>query len=826
MTRKIFSLILILTMLVSLLGFNYVCYAFADVEFAGGSGTEADPWQIASAIQLNNVRNYLGTDNRDKHFILTDDIDLNIEPYNTGIGWEPIGDWWDSESSNFQGTFDGDNHTISGLFINMPDAPVLWDETDSLSLGLFGEVYNATIKNINLAQVDVTGYDCVGGIAGNAAYSILINIDVSGTVTGNEYAGGLTGYTYKCFMSDVSFVGSVYAECRSGGVVGNIVDSTIRNSSNSGIVGGNNSVGGLVGESYSSSIFESHSESSVTGTSDSSLIGGLVGLNGHYSTIDKSYATGVVNGTEQLGGLVGSNSLNSKVINSFASGNVSSIADDINKAVGGLVGLNDYASTIENCYAVGLVTGTGYRHGGLLGDNYTGAPILSSYSLGPDNDFGEVVTEEQMKTQATFTEWDFDRIWGIEEGSYPYLMQNVADAEIISLLHDSSFNVPYGTTFDDLNLPFTVFVLLDDNTTVPIQVTWNDGNPLYDGNIPGDYVFTGTLTLVDGIANSSGHEAMITVTVWIEPKEIISVDPLPDITVPLGTDWNSIDFPLSVNVTLEDNSTTTLPVTWKGDSFPSYNSELSGTYLLMGKIETGIGEANTAIYFASVNIIVELPVDSTPVITDQPEDLSVKVGETAAFFVGYAAKPDPTLQWQFSKNGGKKWSNISDSNSSSYEVTQATIAMNGYLYRVILDNGVGSPVTSSAVKLTVTDGTADMQISQQEGVYDSVTNEIVWFVRVNNGGPDTAQGVTIKNTLANNTRLLSVTVSNGLPYSLKGKTITVNVGEMEANHEIGVEIRVLVTRVTSPITNMATVTSTCLDLELGNNTTTSEVLIQ
>ncbi len=824
MNRKIISLILILTLIFNLHGFGFVCYAAIGSEFAGGSGTETDPWQIESVVQLNNVRNYLGPDNHDKYFILISDINMDVYPFNDGKGWDPIGDWWNWGNNNFQGTFDGAGYTISGLYINDPDEPIMWDETDFSPEGLFGEVSNATIKNINLVDVYVTGYYCVGAIAGSADNSAINNINVTGTVSGYEYSGGMIGYIYKCLISYVNFSGSVNGFDILGGLVAYLDNSAIRNSSSSGTVVGNYCIGGLAGESYSSFIFESHSDSEVTGASDSGSVGGLVGTNTNYSTIDKSYATGNVIGTERIGGLVGINTSNSKVFNSYASGSASSNADDLYKVVGGLVGTNSYSSTIKNCYAVGLVTETGIRHGGLLGNNYTGNPVLSSYSLGPDNGLGEVVTDEQMKTQGTFTEWDFVKIWGIEADSYPYVMQNIEDAKIISLLHDSSINVPYGTTLDALGLPKTIFVILDDNTTVPLQVDWNDGNPLYEGTIPGDYVFTGTLKLVDGIENPDGLEAIITVTVWPEPKEIISVEPLPDITVPFGTYWHNIGFPVSVNVTLEDNSTIALPVTWNEYSTPYYNSDISGTYLVNGEIRTGMGEANTNGYFASVKIVVALPPDSQPVITGQPEDISVNAGETATFSVEYTANPEPDFQWQFSKNGGKKWTDIPGANLDNYEITQATVEMNGYLYRVIIDNGIGGPVTSNAAKLSVTYGIADIQIAQRDGVYDPATNEIVWHVNVYNNGPETAQGVVIKNSLANNTKLLSVISDYG--YSVKGKSIIINVGKIEANQSIEIEIRVLVSRVTSTIENTATVTSESQDPDLSNNSSWSYVLIQ
>ncbi|HRY84012.1 MAG TPA: hypothetical protein P5533_05215, partial [Candidatus Cloacimonadota bacterium] len=55
-------------------------------QFSGGTGTVSDPYLIASATDLNNVRSYPGF-----YFLQTGDINLNVAPYNVGGGWHPIG---------------------------------------------------------------------------------------------------------------------------------------------------------------------------------------------------------------------------------------------------------------------------------------------------------------------------------------------------------------------------------------------------------------------------------------------------------------------------------------------------------------------------------------------------------------------------------------------------------------------------------------------------------------------------------------------------------------------------------------------------------------
>lgn len=89
-----------------------------------GSGTPEEPFQVATAEQLDSVRKHL-----DKHFIQTDPIDLGpyIETNYSADGWLPIGANVDGQ--RFVGTYDGGGKTISGLTINRPGID---------NVGLFG----------------------------------------------------------------------------------------------------------------------------------------------------------------------------------------------------------------------------------------------------------------------------------------------------------------------------------------------------------------------------------------------------------------------------------------------------------------------------------------------------------------------------------------------------------------------------------------------------------------------------------------------------------------------------------------------------------------
>ncbi|MEW6622898.1 MAG: GLUG motif-containing protein [Bacillota bacterium] len=110
----------------------------------------------------------------------------------------------DENDVHFTGIFDGNNMTISGLFINQPD-------TDSV--GLFGYMDSgAKILNMKLADVNVTGRNFVGGLVGVNSGGTITNSHVEGAVAGSENSeviGGLVGWQYLGIISDFHTAGTV-----------------------------------------------------------------------------------------------------------------------------------------------------------------------------------------------------------------------------------------------------------------------------------------------------------------------------------------------------------------------------------------------------------------------------------------------------------------------------------------------------------------------------------------------------------------------------------------------------------------------------------------
>ncbi|QGQ99291.1 hypothetical protein EHS13_32725 [Paenibacillus psychroresistens] len=328
-------------------------------DFAGGTGSVNNPYQIKDAVQLDKVRNYLNSS-----FELIADIELDGYGDDEN-GWMPIGDsnWY----GNFNGNFDGKGFIINHLTINRPISDYL---------GLFAVInVVSTITDMKLENVDITGRNQVGGLAG-ANYGTISDSYVKGNVYGNSEVGGLTGFNYNNIDNSYASVTLEGSSNHLGGLVGNNYGE-INNSNAAGtVVGEGYYVGGLVGNNDGDGdVNSSYAAVSVTGQG---TLGGLVGSNG--GEIDRSYATGKVIGLETdgsaNGGLVGNNSSGS-ISNSFATGNVSGADGTEN---GGLVGSNVYGQ-VDTSYATGDVNGEESNNGGLAGNNYDG-DINNSYAKG------------------------------------------------------------------------------------------------------------------------------------------------------------------------------------------------------------------------------------------------------------------------------------------------------------------------------------------------------------------------------------------------------------------------------------------------------------
>jgi hypothetical protein len=232
-----------------------VTAGFCAHSFPGGSGTSYDPYLVTCPDDLYSVRYFL-----DAHFKQTTDIDMNVTPYNTGSGWEPIAAW-NVYDDVFSGNYDGDGFQIANLFI---------DRNSGYS-GLFGAIWLGVVKNINLSNVNITGgYDGTGGLAGCCDDATVSRCSVSGDITG-FYAGGLIGSVSDSQVSNCYSTAAVTSE-HAGGLVSYLAQSTMTNCYSRGPVYStdNGLVGGLIAEiGNNSPVIHSYWDVQTSGTINS-----------------------------------------------------------------------------------------------------------------------------------------------------------------------------------------------------------------------------------------------------------------------------------------------------------------------------------------------------------------------------------------------------------------------------------------------------------------------------------------------------------------------------------------------------------------------------
>jgi len=410
-------------------------------EFAGGEGTLEDPWQVATAEQLNNVRNYSGEEHTDKHFIQTSDIDLGVAPWNEGEGWEPIGTLDQENSMPFRGSYDGGGYTIENMVI---------DKQEDTAVGLFCYTLDATIKNVHLENVVIMGEDGVGSLIGYGVDTTVQNIEVTnGIVSGREHVGGLIGIIVTCEISNVTTSITVEGHRDVGGLIGRTMVAsqealTVVNAHASGNVIASDTdsreIGGLIGWQQGGIVKNVSAAGNVTG---SAFVGGLVGrLND--GGIESAFATGNVFGNSDMGGLVGF--LAGVVTDAYAWGNVTGVEREgvTIENMGGLVGslgakgdgdtISDTPGIVTRTYAIGEVSGD-LAIGGLVGNVQVGT-ISDSYFLEREDVDGvgtgegspTAVSLEYLGYMITFPNWNFETespyIWGLnpnENNTLPFL---------------------------------------------------------------------------------------------------------------------------------------------------------------------------------------------------------------------------------------------------------------------------------------------------------------------------------------------------------------------------------------------------------------------
>ncbi|MBR2548037.1 MAG: hypothetical protein IKF07_07605, partial [Eubacterium sp.] len=357
-----------------------VAYAESELEPDIWDGTIEQPTET---IRIDNVYYYkitkaselayiaqTGGDWLEYKYILYNDIILNDADLSaddsgelvngkTGLlKWVPIG----YRGGYFRGVFDGNGHSISGMYIN---------NSNYIDLGLFGSTYgcikNLDVKNAYISISPKNPLAHTGGIVSGITNGTIENCSFYGTITEGditdttyaECTGGIVGLAgMASHVVNCNNYGSIINVSNSGGIAGETENSYITNCTNYGDVIEGSVSGGIAGSVGSGGNVENCiNYGNVTGDAEI-RIGGIAGHSSggmNFSIIKKCQNYGAVKGDSQVGGICG---LETKE-GSAGSG----VSDSINKGpvlgnsyVGGIVGQCS-KSDVHSCFSTGNVTG-------------------------------------------------------------------------------------------------------------------------------------------------------------------------------------------------------------------------------------------------------------------------------------------------------------------------------------------------------------------------------------------------------------------------------------------------------------------------------------
>ncbi|WP_338397020.1 BspA family leucine-rich repeat surface protein [Persicobacter psychrovividus] len=370
-----------------------------------GEGTSENPYVISNLAELRWLSEGIeeGTSAADRwqgehnHYLLSADIDaFECKEWNEGKGFLPIG----REGLSFTGVFDGQNFKISYLRL---------DDRYGINYGLFGEIEDATVKNLAVDHYEVYADKKVGLIA-SAIRSEIENVHVQGRYLAKETLGGVVGYlgdgsNISLCAATVEMIG---VPKKVGGVVGEAVDGgTIRLCQSAGTIPGYNYIGGLVGWLKNTKL-----------------------ENGHSSVqIESKYPGDHI---DQIGGLAGFVE-DAQISNAYAIGLL----------------IPNYGQVLSG--AIGEVTNSNVA--GVFWDKQT----TGMQSDGSEHSVGLLTAD--FEDQSNFTNWDFEGVWAMGKTSEglirPFFQKDVNQVKV-SINGNGKVTGDAFYAFDSVDLSFVI----------------------------------------------------------------------------------------------------------------------------------------------------------------------------------------------------------------------------------------------------------------------------------------------------------------------------------------------------------------------------------
>lgn len=362
--------------------------------FAGGSGTESDPYIVNSKADLEHLARITncGYSFSGEYICQTADIALNGSKSDP---WTPIGK---RAVTPFSGVYNGGGHQVTGLYIN--------DMSASLS-GLFGSIYGGSLLHLDLDDSTVMGGSSTGAFVGQLMAGTLLDCcTLSGvTVSGTHSQGGIVGVVFDDqTTSTVSFCsnegtvigGGAYLMPHTGGVIGNMMCSG------------------------TSAVTFCRNLGTVVGSGSGTTTGGITGM-ADGCVVGSCYNSGAVTGNGPTGGISGYLQADVVVQDCYNAGEIR----NNESSSGGIVGTTNEGSLVVFCINLAPVSANLGIHS-IVGSCFGDMRECFYLSGRPADSKAVALTAEQLKNETVMAGYGLDlaNVWCYAEGEnegYPVL---------------------------------------------------------------------------------------------------------------------------------------------------------------------------------------------------------------------------------------------------------------------------------------------------------------------------------------------------------------------------------------------------------------------
>ena len=303
-----------------------------------------------------------------------------------------------------------------------------------------------------------------------------------------------------------------------------------------------------------------------------------------------------------------------------------------------------------------------------------------------------------------------------------YAFPATAKDKLTSITAPQAITVANGTAYDAMNLPATVNIVTEGNTASSAQVTWDTTTPAGGSYDPA--VLTQQTVTLNGMVDcpnsidANGVSLTTTITITISAAGIVGA-PIANPTAGTYSENQSVALTSStVGATIyytTDGSEPTITGGAPDGTTQQYTAPIAVTGTVGQSITITIkaiavkndmqdSSVGTFIYTIKQDSQTpDVPGVTAPSITTQPDNATVKAGETATFIIA-ASGTDLTYLWQIDRNDGNGWVNIDGATAAIYTTSSVDISCNGFKYQCVVSNSAGTDTSNTAV-LTVTENT-------------------------------------------------------------------------------------------------------------------------